>query len=79
MDFFENIKIPKVSEQPTHVVREQGAFFIKSNDQAPKGIISFNAGTRSIPVNTEIIVLNHALGYKCFWSKIKLNDEIGFV
>lgn len=79
MDFFENIKIPQISQFATHSIRSEGAFFIKSNDEAPKGIISFNAGTRILPVNTEVIVLEHAVGYKCIWSKIKLNDEIGFV
>ncbi len=79
MNFFESIKLPKTPDFVTHSIRGEGAFFIKSDDEAPRGTLSFNAGTRVIPVNTEIIVLEHAVGYKCFWSKIKFNDEIGFV
>jgi hypothetical protein len=79
MDFFENIKIPQISKTPTHRIRGENAFFIKSNDSAPKGILSFNTGTRTLPVNTEVIVLEHAVGYKCIWTKVKFNEEIGFL
>lgn len=78
MDSFDSVLTPPTSISNTHVIKDE-TFFIKSSGFAPRGVLSFNSGTRTLAKDEELIVLEHGIGYEGKWARVNYKGEAGFI
>lgn len=73
MNSFENIKIPKSSSIPFHLIKEP-SFFVEGEEYPLSNAIVTN---KKLSINTPIIVLEESVGYEARWAKVVIQNSNG--
>lgn len=73
-----SLKVPNYNKLSASHRTNSRIFFVISKT-APDQNIRFSRNTNTIPENTEVLVLEHGVGFRGRYSQIKYGDDIGYV
>jgi len=73
MKNFENIQVPQIPINPTHILSEQTPFILRETAPKTSAFVTDNFIGLTVPV----IVLEECVGFEGTWAKIKVQDESG--